>query len=168
MQLAYTSGFSTSNYPLSLWPWVLVSQVVQCVTIITSCVPYLRPLLKSLSSGLYTSDEKSRRGLAETHRYGGTNNTTFGPHHLSQSTSSTKPPWPSKKKNSSVFNTSDNHAQLRPSQDTQPRSSNTPDAVDDLAPEDEITWDGESYNSQSNIIKRTDVSMTWTYRNTLE
>ncbi|KAI9654792.1 MAG: hypothetical protein M1821_005786 [Bathelium mastoideum] len=62
-QLAYTSSFNSSDPSLSLWPWVLITQLEQCVTLITSCVPYLKPLLEAFSSGMYGSDELRRRGL---------------------------------------------------------------------------------------------------------
>lgn len=39
-----------------------MTQIIECVTILTSCVPYLRPLLESIPSGLYGSDEIRRRG----------------------------------------------------------------------------------------------------------
>jgi hypothetical protein len=39
-----------------------VTQIIECTTILTSCVPYLRPLLESIPSGLYGSDEIRRRG----------------------------------------------------------------------------------------------------------
>lgn len=39
-----------------------MTQIIECITILTSCVPYLRPLLESIPSGLYGSDEIRRRG----------------------------------------------------------------------------------------------------------
>jgi hypothetical protein len=62
VQLAYLSGFSSPNPTRDLWKWTLVTQIIECITILTSCVPYLRPLLESLPSGLYGSDELRRRG----------------------------------------------------------------------------------------------------------
>ncbi|KAF2124995.1 hypothetical protein P153DRAFT_379080 [Dothidotthia symphoricarpi CBS 119687] len=62
IQMAYTYGFSSPNPTRHLWEWTLLTQVIECTTIITSCVPYLRPLLESLPSGLYGTDEIRRRG----------------------------------------------------------------------------------------------------------
>lgn len=62
IQMAYIDGFSSSNPTRDLWKWTLVTQIVECITILTSCVPYLRPLLESIPSGLYGSDEIRRRG----------------------------------------------------------------------------------------------------------
>jgi hypothetical protein len=62
VQMAYIDDFSSSNPTRDLWKWTLVTQVIECATILTSCVPYLRPLLESIPSGLYGSDEIRRRG----------------------------------------------------------------------------------------------------------
>lgn len=62
VQMAYLPGFSSDNPTEYLWKWTLLTQIIACITILTSCVPYLRPLLESLSSGLYGSDELRRRG----------------------------------------------------------------------------------------------------------
>lgn len=60
--MAYVGGLSSSNPTRDLWKWTLVTQIIECITILTSCVPYLRPLLESIPSGLYGSDEIRRRG----------------------------------------------------------------------------------------------------------
>jgi hypothetical protein len=39
----------------------LVTQLVQCITIISSCIPYMRPLLDALPSGMLMSDEIRRK-----------------------------------------------------------------------------------------------------------
>lgn len=62
VQIAYLHGFASENPTQDLWKWTLLTQIVACITILTSCVPYLRPLLESLPSGLYASDELRRRG----------------------------------------------------------------------------------------------------------
>lgn len=62
VQMAYIDGFSSANPTRDLWEWTLVTQIIECITILTSCVPYLRPLLESIPSGLYGSDEIRRRG----------------------------------------------------------------------------------------------------------
>ncbi|KAF1925229.1 uncharacterized protein M421DRAFT_103286 [Didymella exigua CBS 183.55] len=62
VQMAYIDGFSSTNPTRDLWKWTLVTQIIECITILTSCVPYLRPLLESIPSGLYGSDEIRRRG----------------------------------------------------------------------------------------------------------
>ncbi len=61
-QLAYTSGFDTPNQTFDLWPWFLTGQVIQTLSVFTSCIPYLRPFLEALNSGMFMSDELRRRG----------------------------------------------------------------------------------------------------------
>lgn len=63
VQLIYTSAFHSPDITLHLWKWTLCTQIAQCITIITSCVPYLRPLLEGMQSGMYMSDELRRRGI---------------------------------------------------------------------------------------------------------
>jgi hypothetical protein len=62
IQIAYIPAFDSPNPTRALWAWTLTAQIISCITILTSCVPYLRPLLESLPSGLYASDELRRRG----------------------------------------------------------------------------------------------------------
>lgn len=58
--MAYLNGFSSSNPTKDLWTWTMTTQIIECVTILTACVPYLRPLLESLPTGLYSSDDRRR------------------------------------------------------------------------------------------------------------
>ena len=58
--------FLVHTLTLDLLPWILVTQVVQCVTIITSCIPYLRQLLEGILSGMFLSDELRRREFRDT------------------------------------------------------------------------------------------------------
>ncbi|KAF7954416.1 hypothetical protein EAE96_005538 [Botrytis aclada] len=52
------------------WRTTICNQIVQCLSIITACVPYLKLFLDSLESGLLRSDDLRRRGgrAAEDHR----------------------------------------------------------------------------------------------------
>lgn len=73
--MAYVRSFASRDPTRDLWKWTLMTQIIECVTILTSCVPYLRPLLESIPSGLYGSDEIRRRGtpseLGYSRRKGG-------------------------------------------------------------------------------------------------
>ncbi|KAF2197263.1 hypothetical protein GQ43DRAFT_496554 [Delitschia confertaspora ATCC 74209] len=62
IQLAYADAFNSPNHTRALWKWTLTTQIIQCITIVTSCIPYLRPLLESIPSGMYGADELRRRG----------------------------------------------------------------------------------------------------------
>ncbi|KAA6413953.1 MAG: hypothetical protein FRX48_02315 [Lasallia pustulata] len=44
-----------------LWQASISTQVVQCLAIVTSCIPYLKPFMKSLESGLMRADDLHRR-----------------------------------------------------------------------------------------------------------
>ncbi|KAF4634828.1 hypothetical protein G7Y89_g3277 [Cudoniella acicularis] len=76
LQLAFTKDFQSSDVTFILWHWVLLTQIAQCITIITSCVPYLRPLLVNIPSGMLMSDELRRRGYDVINS--GSGNNTFG------------------------------------------------------------------------------------------
>jgi hypothetical protein len=77
VQMAYLHGFTSSNPTKDLWEWTLVTQIIECITILTSCVPYLRPLLESVPSGLYGSDELRRRGTFSEHGYSRSKNSSY-------------------------------------------------------------------------------------------
>lgn len=53
IQLRYTSALNSSDVSLHSWPWVLVTQSVQCATIITSCIPYVHQILECYPSGIF-------------------------------------------------------------------------------------------------------------------
>jgi hypothetical protein len=45
-----------------LWPTQLCAQLIQCASIVTACIPQLRPFLESLHSGMLCNDDLRRRG----------------------------------------------------------------------------------------------------------
>jgi hypothetical protein len=67
--MVYLQGFESANPTKDLWKWTLLTQIVETITILTSCVPYLRPLLESVPSGLYGTDELRRRGTPSERGY---------------------------------------------------------------------------------------------------
>lgn len=82
--MVYLSGFDSPNPTRDLWKWTLITQITECITILTSCVPYLRPLLESVPSGLYGTDELRRRGTSSEHGY---SRSKSGSYQLSSTTS---------------------------------------------------------------------------------
>ncbi|KAL8725749.1 MAG: hypothetical protein Q9166_007149 [cf. Caloplaca sp. 2 TL-2023] len=57
-QLAYfNSANSSDDVPYHLWTEIVCTQVVQSLSIITACVPYLKPFFDSLESGMIRSDD---------------------------------------------------------------------------------------------------------------
>ena len=61
---------AASDPSFNLWPSVLSTQVVQTTSFISACVPYLRPFLESLESGMIRSDDLRRRGMEGYYGYG--------------------------------------------------------------------------------------------------
>ncbi|PGH20067.1 hypothetical protein AJ80_03717 [Polytolypa hystricis UAMH7299] len=43
------------------WPKTLATQIVQNLSIVTACIPYLKPFLESLESGVMRNDDQRRR-----------------------------------------------------------------------------------------------------------
>jgi hypothetical protein len=52
------------------WQVALCTQLMLCLSISTACIPYLRPFLDSLESGLLRSDDLRRRGMEGSYGYG--------------------------------------------------------------------------------------------------
>ncbi|KAF2232338.1 hypothetical protein EV356DRAFT_250308 [Viridothelium virens] len=67
VQFKYVKLWGSSTPSEALWPWVLMTQIIQFVTIISACVPYLRPLLTSYPSGMFTNDEIRRKRTKGTY-----------------------------------------------------------------------------------------------------
>lgn len=65
-QLKYTAAFSSRHLISTLWPWILISQVIQTATMISTCAPYLKQFLEAFPSGMFQSDELRRRGRLNT------------------------------------------------------------------------------------------------------
>ncbi|KAJ6790134.1 hypothetical protein PWT90_05309 [Aphanocladium album] len=45
------TAFKSTNDTFEFWPPVIIRQVVQCLSIATACIPYLKPFLDNLESG---------------------------------------------------------------------------------------------------------------------
>ncbi|KAI4237155.1 MAG: hypothetical protein LQ349_002048 [Xanthoria aureola] len=57
-QLAYfNSAISSKDVTYQLWSEIVCTQVTQSLGIITACVPYLRPFLQNLQSGMVRRDD---------------------------------------------------------------------------------------------------------------
>ncbi|KAH8728985.1 hypothetical protein GQ44DRAFT_674563 [Phaeosphaeriaceae sp. PMI808] len=94
VQFAYLYGFSSDNPTRDLWKWTLITQIIECITILTSCVPHLRPLFEALASGLYASDELRRRGTPSELGYSRSKSDSYK---FGSSQSNVKPPNKEKK-----------------------------------------------------------------------
>ena len=56
-------SYRIDDLAFNLWPSAICAQLVQCLSIITACVPCLAPFLDSFESGIFRSDDLRRRGL---------------------------------------------------------------------------------------------------------
>ena len=71
VQLVYlVHELHTSNTTLTAWRVVLCGQVVQTTSIMTACIPHLKPFLKNLESGLLRADTLSQPGRSLLYRSG--------------------------------------------------------------------------------------------------
>jgi hypothetical protein len=69
-QLAYSRELHADNITRDIWPWILCAQLMQTTSIITSCIPYLRPLLEAFPSGMLVNDDISRQRISSQHAEG--------------------------------------------------------------------------------------------------
>ncbi|KAL8770841.1 MAG: hypothetical protein Q9209_003492 [Squamulea sp. 1 TL-2023] len=78
VQLVYQNrAANTSDIIFKMWPVVLSAQTVQSLSIITACIPCLKPFLESLESGMLRSDDLRRRGMGGVCGYGSHNLTNL-------------------------------------------------------------------------------------------
>ncbi|KAK7187760.1 hypothetical protein PSPO01_05962 [Paraphaeosphaeria sporulosa] len=172
IQLAYTPAFNDPNITRALWKWTLTAQVIECVTIITSCVPYLRPLLESLPTGMYGADEYRRRGTASELGYS-RNRSKNSSFKLSSSHSHTAPSpekrhRPSQAENAirrflPMLSENTSHANSASGLPGGPKRTdgNVDVEISAAANGGEGRWDVESTGSQAKIVKTTVVCAEW-------
>ena len=91
----YFNNSALKDPTYSNWQNVLTGVIVQSLGIITSCIPYLKPLLESLESGMIRIDDLRRKGgssyadnstSGQSHRLGRLN---FGSKAMSKPVSAT-------------------------------------------------------------------------------
>ena len=71
-RIVYLAKESKSGRDLTLkaWPATLCTLIVESLSVITACIPYLKPFLDSLESGMMNSDQLRREGLSELYSRG--------------------------------------------------------------------------------------------------
>ena len=61
-QIVYQSRLrSLSDWTFDVWPAVLCMQIVQCLSILTTCLVYMRPFIDSLETGFIKVDDLRRQ-----------------------------------------------------------------------------------------------------------
>ncbi|KAF1976186.1 hypothetical protein BU23DRAFT_528555 [Bimuria novae-zelandiae CBS 107.79] len=172
IQLAYTPAFDSPNPTRALWKWTMTAQVIECVTIFTSCVPYLRPLLESLPSGMYATDELRRRGTPSELGYS-RNRSKTSSYKLSSTNSHTGHS-PEKRHRSSQAESAIRRFLPMLSENTSHTNSasglpggpkrtdgNVDVEITAQGAGSESRWDVESTGSQAKIVKTTVVCAEW-------
>ena len=137
-QLFFLNRTADSQNPtLDFWSAAVCTQVVQSVSLITACIPYLKPFFESLESGMIRSDLR-RRGMKFS--YGSGSGKSAGSTTLGDSLTSSR-----------LAKPSENSHELREIPRTgfgHPANSTTITATRD-------EWDDRSETSQSKIIRQT-------------
>lgn len=64
---------SSTDATFDMWPALLSAEIVQSLSIITACVPCLKPFVESLESGMIRSDDLRRRGIGGIYGFGSHN-----------------------------------------------------------------------------------------------
>lgn len=148
LQLGFNGRAHGSTDPtLDLWLPALCTQFVQNLSIVTACVPYLKPFYLGLESGMFRTDDFRRHGLIGAYGYGDDE---------SAKASGRRGP----QKESAKSTTSHGLRRL----DVQTTSASTQLNPDNVAAVEAgsgvkaADWDQESQTSQSRIIKQT---RTW-------
>ncbi|KAI9881206.1 MAG: hypothetical protein M1830_007184 [Pleopsidium flavum] len=140
-QLVYLNRASdTTDATFDLWPLVLCTQVVQNMSIITACIPYLKPFLESLESGMMRSDDLRRRGIEGINGYSTASSGRFGTNSSSKISSK------------SARNTVKQSRELE-GIDQSNNNTTTITATGDS--HNLYDWDAESQRSRSKMIKQT-------------
>ncbi|KAH8660814.1 hypothetical protein BGZ60DRAFT_530820 [Tricladium varicosporioides] len=130
----------STDVSLDSWKLAIATQLMQCLSITTACIPYLRPFLDSLESGLLRSDDLRRRGMS-----GGGGYTGSGSHGSSQK----HPSIPSK--NGTRTGTSTDEVPLRPAGNAK--------SITQVHAEPNHAWDEESTSTRAEITLSTSWSV---------
>ena len=64
IQLVLIYRTAKTSEPFLSWEVTLSTEIVQCLGIIASCIPYLKPFLESLESGMMSNDDLRRRTIS--------------------------------------------------------------------------------------------------------
>ncbi|KAJ8067126.1 hypothetical protein OCU04_004501 [Sclerotinia nivalis] len=130
------------------WTTTICNQIVQCLSIVTACVPYLKPFLDSLESGMLRTDDLRRRGGTTVEGYRDVNAKS------SEGSKRAKITKMISQKLSLTSRDDEDNQELVDFVPSHPAGQS--DAV--IAVDEGFLWDGQSQTSQSRIIKKT---RTW-------
>lgn len=70
VQIYYSNGaFASTDFTFSIWRAVITIELVQCLAIVTVCIPSLKPFLDGLESGQIRVDDLRRQGKSSSNGY---------------------------------------------------------------------------------------------------
>ena len=134
-QIYYSDKAMKSTDPtFDMWQPAVAILVVQALSILTLCIPFIRPFLESLESGLLRAD-----GVMETMKGGGTTRAGYGRE--------------SSNRNASNGSASRHDTRHELADFSEPKVSLTTASVNAGT-----SWDGQSHHSQAGLIRQT---KTW-------
>ena len=76
--LQHDFSSQTPDLTFHIWRSVLCTEVVIFLSFFTACIPYLKPLIEALESGMIRGDDLRRRGVDPTEYGGGQSNNGGG------------------------------------------------------------------------------------------
>ncbi|OAA47134.1 hypothetical protein NOR_02770 [Metarhizium rileyi] len=154
-QITYSDkSLTTADPTFDMWEWSIILAVVQCLSILTICIPNLKPFLDSLQSGQIRIDDLRRQGKSSSNGYGSQqrsgnkSNQTSGSHRSGQRSNAGQDTMTSQK--SKLFELVEIPKQRKPKDDGKGRATKSQDG--------NATWDGQSHTSQTILIQQT---KTW-------
>lgn len=130
-----------------MWQAVVATQTVLCLSIVTACIPYLKPFLDSLESGQMRADDLRRRGKTGVSGYEGSGS------NRSAGTGGTPKPNPVDVTASIGSQQSKLHELV-----ALPKTKRSSVTVTGGTKEPGTNWDGQSHSSQTVLIQQT---RTW-------
>ena len=143
LQLVYAQKtYMSKDLTSKIWKEALCGQVVQNLSVITCCVPYLKPFYLGLESGLIRTDDLRRHGHVGAYGY--------GTHKSEQGTAKNHPFTPIGVKDRYNISKEEGSFKVAPI-----KLQNLTTVTGDMKPAD---WDArsqETVNSNAHIIKQT-------------
>ncbi|KAH0594423.1 hypothetical protein MHUMG1_07773 [Metarhizium humberi] len=139
-------SLATADPSFDMWKWSVIMAVVQCLNILTICIPNLKPFLDSLQSGQIRIDDLRRQGKSSSNGYGSHQGSGNKCGQSSRSNGGQDTVTSQKSKLLELVEV----PKQRKAKDTPKRALSSQDGS--------AAWDGQSHTSQTILIQQT---KTW-------
>ncbi|KAK2591188.1 hypothetical protein QQS21_011122 [Conoideocrella luteorostrata] len=157
-QIAYADRSLTTNDPtFDMWQWSIIMALVQCLSILTICIPNLKPFLDSLESGQIRIDDLRRKGKSSSNGYGSYQRSGNKSGNLSSNHGNNAK---GLRSNGALDTTASQRSKLFELVEIPKhrRANDTGNRTGVLASQDNTAWDCQSHTSQTILIQQT---KTW-------